>query len=66
MNIGKSILVACAKKEISRKELASNTNISEQTISALVRGKSKCKQSTLEEFSGFFGMPVSEFIALGE
>jgi len=66
MNIGKSIRVACAKKEINHKELARLVGISETTISTLVNNKSKCKQKTLEEFASFFEIPVSEFIALGE
>lgn len=65
MNIGRSIRVACAKKDIKQKALAELSGISEVTISSLVSG-GKCKQVTLEALVAVFDMPVSEFIALGE
>ena len=66
MNIGKSMKIACAKKEISGKDLAELLGLSEGTISLLINNKTRCKQATLEKLAIEFDMPVSEFIALGE
>lgn len=66
MNIGKSIKVACAKREINQVELAKLSGMSEATISNLVGGKTQCKQKTLEKLAKVFEIPASEFIALGE
>ena len=65
MDIGKSIRVACAMKDMTQKELAEASNISDATISYIVNGKS-CKEQMLKNIAGAFEMKVSEFIALGE
>ncbi len=66
MNIGKSIKVACAQKEIQQQDLAEMLGLSTVTISTLANNKGGCKQKTLVALAGAFEMPVSEFIALGE
>ena len=66
MNVGKSMKIACAKKEITGKDLAELLGLSEGTISLLINNKVKCTQKTLEAMAIEFDMPVSEFIALGE
>lgn len=66
MNIGRSIRVACAQKDMTQLDLATNTGVSEVTISKLVNDRVKCKQQTLEAMAKAFDMQVSYFIALGE
>jgi transcriptional regulator with XRE-family HTH domain len=66
MNIGRSIKVACAQKDMNQRQLAELTGISTVTISHLISGKTQCKQSTLTRLSEAFKIPASEFIALGE
>lgn len=66
MNIGKSIKVGCALKDMNQQELSKQTGISTVTISHLVTGKIGCKQTTMQAFADAFDMPVSEFVALGE
>lgn len=66
MNIGKSIRVACAMNGWTQKDLSTASGISTVTISHLVSGKTGCKQKTLEALTSALGMPVSEFVALGE
>lgn len=66
MNVGRSINVACAQNDMTNKDLAKAASISRTTISLLVKGKIKCRQSTLEALAKAFNLKVSEFIALGE
>jgi|TARA_R110000851_G_scaffold135594_3_gene271078 transcriptional regulator with XRE-family HTH domain len=66
MDIGKSIRVACAMRDMTQESVSKQSNISESTISKLVNGKSACKQATLELLAKTFDMAASEFIALGE
>lgn len=66
MNIRKSIKVACAKNDMTQKDLSEATGISVVTISHLISGKTQCKQKTLEALAKAFNMPVSEFVFLGE
>lgn len=66
VNIAKSIKIACAQREINQQELSKMTGVSEVTISGIINKKGNCRHSTLEAFAQAFGMPVSEFIALGE
>ena len=66
MNLGKSIRIGCAIKEINKKELAQITGMAESTISLLANNHRFCSKSTLESLAKAFNMPVSEFIALGE
>tara|TARA_R110000765_G_scaffold63183_1_gene122822 strand:- start:719 stop:919 length:201 start_codon:yes stop_codon:yes gene_type:complete len=66
MNIGKSIKIACVKKDITQEALSKKIGVSTVTISTLANNKGSCKQKTLEALAEAFEMPVSEFIALGE
>lgn len=65
MNLGKSIRVACAQKDIKGKDLAKILGVSEATISTMLN-KPTGKEKSLTALAEVFEMPVSEFIALGE
>ena len=65
MKIGKSLKIAMAKKEIKSSELAKGLGVSSQQVSAWInRGSMRCQ--SLIPVSQYFGLKVSEFIALGE
>lgn len=66
MNIGKSIKIACAMRDLTHYELADKAGVSTVTLSSLVNNKTSCKQKTLESLAKAVDLPVSEFIALGE
>lgn len=65
MDLGKSLRIAVAMKGIKQKELAENFGTSRQQISNWMN-TGIIKQSNLVKICEFFGMKVSEFIALGE
>lgn len=65
MNISKSIEIALIKKGIKKKDLAVGLDVSTTTISSLCNSK-HCSSRMLKDLSGFFDMPASKFIALGE
>lgn len=65
MNTGKSLRVAMAKADISVNELAEKMGKKKQHISRL-RVSTSMSKDCLEFMSKEFGIPVSEFIALGE
>lgn len=66
MNIGRSVRVACALKDITRRDLAKMAGVSEMTVSNIVRGRGPCSSHTIEALAGACGMKVSIFVALGE
>lgn len=65
MNIGRSINVALAKRDMKRKALMSSFGWSPAYVSKICDSE-KLGIGTIEKLSEFFSMPVSEFIALGE
>jgi transcriptional regulator with XRE-family HTH domain len=66
MNIGKSINVALAKREMTRFELSRSAKISQPYLSLIINGKAIPKISTIERIAEATSFSVSEFIALGE
>lgn len=65
MNIGKSIKVALAKKEMTQQDLAEKMNVSKPYVSQLA-GKAHAGMGTVVLLADAFGMKVSEFVDLGE
>ena len=66
MNIGKSIKVGLAIKEMKSHELAKAVGKTEQTVSYWANGKSDPKLPDVERIADAFGVKVSTFIAWGE
>ena len=65
MNLGKSLKIAIATKEIKTKDLADGLLVSRQQVSNWKRTGS-ISSSRLVDICKYFDMEVSEFIALGE
>ena len=65
MNIGKSVRVAMAKRDIKPKELAEKMGASRQYIGQLMKAEA-VGAGTLNKLCEVFDMKTSEFIALGE
>lgn len=65
MNVGKSIKVALAKKEMNQQDLAEKMDVTKPYVSQLA-GKAHAGMGTVVILAAAFGMSVSEFIALGE
>lgn len=65
MNVGKSIKVALAKKDMNQQDLAEKLRVSKPYVSQLA-GKEHAGMGTVVLLADAFDMKVSEFIALGE
>lgn len=65
MNLGKSIKMALAKREMSQKDLAEKMGWSIVWTNTLANKKS-ARSETIEALATAFGMKTSEFVALGE
>ena len=65
MNLAKSMKIALAQKEIRQTDLAEKLGVSDQLISRWAI-KGTISPSNLELLCAELGMPVSEFVALGE
>ena len=65
MNLGKSLKIALAMKEIKQKELADKIDVSPQQISNWV-SNGRISSPNQEVVSKALGMKLREFIALGE
>ena len=65
MNLSKSIELALINKGIKKSELAVLMNVRRTHVSTWIRSGTMT-MSNLVKMCGVFGMPVSEFIALGE
>jgi len=65
MNIGKSIRVALAKKEMSQQDLAKKMEVSKPYVSQLA-GRAHAGMGTVVLLADAFNMKVSEFLELGE
>lgn len=65
MNVGKSIKVAMAMKDMNQQDLAGRMKVSKPYISQIV-GKEHAGVGTIVLLADAFGMKVSEFLALGE
>lgn len=66
MNIKRSIKLSLAMNDMNQRDLAEKTGMSEGAISQLTRGRNGATQESLTKLAEAFGVPVSEFIALGE
>jgi len=65
MNLKKSIVICCAKKEVTTGQLASMIGVGSPRISQL-KTTGTCTSDTLEKLAKAFDMSVSEFIHEGE
>ena len=66
MNIGRSIRIAAAMRDMRQKDFAAAAGVSTVTVTEIITGKRLCSQSVLEKLSAAAEMKCSEFIALGE
>lgn len=65
MNIGKSIRVALAQKDMTKTDLAAKLGIHLTGISQF-SNRECVKSETIQKLANVFEMKVSEFVALGE
>lgn len=65
MHVGKSIKIAMAKKQMRSAELAQALGVTASTVSVM-SSRTTCTGQMLILLATFFGMKVSEFVALGE
>jgi plasmid maintenance system antidote protein VapI len=65
MNVGKSIKVALAMRDMKQKELAEVMGVKPASVSQLA-SQTSCTGETLGKLAAAFGMAASEFIKLGE
>ena len=65
MNVGRSIKVALAKKDMNQQDLAKKLKVSKPYVSQLA-GKDHAGMGTVALLADAFGMKISEFLALGE
>jgi len=65
MNIGKSMRIALAMRDMERQELAQLMGVTPVTVSRLI-GQQTCSGSVLKNIARALEMKVSEFVALGE
>lgn len=65
MNVGKSLKMALAKKEMSQAKLAKIYGCRPLWISKLANRR-QAEGETIEKLAACLGMKVSEFVALGE
>lgn len=65
MNVGKSIKVGMAKRDMKPLELAEKMEVSRQYVSQMMASK-QTGIGTINKLADVFEMKVSEFLALGE
>lgn len=65
MNVGKSVRVAMAKRDIKPAQLMEMMGCSRQYVGQLMQAET-VGTGTLNKLCDVFGMKASEFIALGE
>ena len=65
MNIGKSIRLALAERDMQKQELAEKMGVTRTTITNLLNSTT-CAGSRINDLCGIFDMKASDFIALGE
>lgn len=65
MNIGKSIKVALAQRNMKQNQLAEQLGKSARWINLLANSKNASTE-TISMLAAAFGMKASEFVALGE
>lgn len=65
MNVGKSIKVAMAKRDMTPKMLAEKMGVTRQYVGNMM-GSQTVGVGTINKLCEVFGMKASEFVALGE
>lgn len=65
MNVGRSIKVALAKRDMSQRQLAERLKHSERWVNQLANSE-RANSQTIDMLAGAFDMKASEFVALGE
>ncbi len=65
MNVGRSLKVALAKRDMSQTQLAKKMNVHVQWVSKLANSET-ASQATVTGLAEALDMKVSEFVALGE
>jgi|GEM_PF-1153788 Plasmid maintenance system antidote protein len=65
MNVGRSINIAMAQKDMRRPDLARLLGVTPPSVKAII-DRDNTTTDTLRKLADIFGMSVSEFIALGE
>lgn len=65
MDVGKSIKLALIDKGWRQVQLAKRMGVRPPAVSQLV-GQKSCNGATLQKLADAFGLPVSEFVRLGE
>ena len=66
MNIKKSVKVMSARTGFTQKQLSERLKITPQYLSKIMRDNKFVRQDRLSEMASFYGVPVSEFIMVGE
>lgn len=66
MNIGKSVKIALAQREMQGKDLAIEMGVSQGYISGLATGRLSPNVRVLTKLAVTLGYSVSDFVALGE
>ena len=66
MNIGRSIGVGIALRNIKSKDIASNLGVTQVTVSNWRQSKRDPSIENIEKMAELFGVKVSTFIAWGE
>ncbi len=66
MDIGKSLKLALIHQGKTQSEIAASMGVSRAYVSAIANNEKTLSLSKLSFMSSIIGMPVSEFIALGE
>ncbi len=66
MNIGRSIGVGIALRNIKSKDIASNLGVTQVTVSNWRQSKRDPSVENIEKMAELFGVKVSTFIAWGE
>lgn len=61
-NLATKILTVLTQKNLSQKDLADKTGVSQAAISKILSGKHKTKISTLENIANALKVPVSTFL----
>lgn len=65
MNLSQAILMGMARRRMNQTELANESGISQQNLSAIIK-RGSCTTDTLYRIAVGLGLKVSELVALGE
>lgn len=65
MNVGKSLKIALAMRDLNQTQLAAQMKCTQVWVNRLANSRS-ASMATIESLAGSLDMKVSEFLALGE